>query len=177
MTTRTPFLIAVLGAIACGQPRTEPPPASPTEIPIAPATVTSSAPATPTATATATAQPPATAAAGDTASNGYTAQLAQFFASRLQVPTGISVADARRLCVTFQANVSRAMVIWHVTSQPRKSSGNPSFDDAARAMLEKLVQDRTKLPEPPPEVADLFRGRMLVLALLADPAGDVSSCR
>ena len=43
---------------------------------------------------------------------------------------------------TYQVHVTRALVIWHVRAQPTKSSGNSVFDDSARAMLEKLMEDR-----------------------------------
>ena len=107
----------------------------------------------------------------------YGAQLARFLRQRWQIPTSVPVAEAARLCVTFQANVSRSLVIWHVRAEPTKASGNALFDDSARAMLEKLLQDRTPLPEPPPEVADLFRGRTLVLVLPGNPKADGASCK
>ncbi len=44
------------------------------------------------------------------------------------------------------------MVIWHVRIAPVKKSGNDLFDDSARSMLQKLLDDRTELPEPPPRL-------------------------
>jgi hypothetical protein len=107
----------------------------------------------------------------------YARQLEQFFRQRWQIPTSVSAAEAQRLCVTFQVNVSGALVIWHVRTEPTKKSGNALVDDSARAMLEKLMQDRTHLPDPPPEVAELFRGRTIMVSLLANPKGDASSCK
>jgi hypothetical protein len=107
----------------------------------------------------------------------YASQLDQFFRQRWQIPTSVSVAEAQRLCVTFQVSVSRALVIWHVRTVPTKTSGNALVDDSARTMLEKLMQDRTQLPDPPPEVAELFRARTLMISLMANPKADASSCK
>jgi hypothetical protein len=107
----------------------------------------------------------------------YAAQLSQFFAERNHVPTIISVAEARRLCVVFQMNVGRNMVVWHVRQDPVKSSGNPLFDDAARSMLLKLLEDKTALPQPPKELDEQYRSHTVQLAILGDPHGDPSRCK
>jgi hypothetical protein len=107
----------------------------------------------------------------------YAAQLAAFFGERLTVPTVISVGEAKRLCVTFQINTGRNMTVWHVRQQPVKSSGNELFDDAARSMLLKLLDDKTPLPAPPKEVDELYRARTLALSVQGDPHGDPSRCK
>lgn len=107
----------------------------------------------------------------------YAAQLGQFFAERNHVPTLISVGDARRLCVVFEMRVGRNMVIWHVRKEPVKSSGNPMFDDSARTMLLKLLDDKTPLPTPPKEVDELYRSRTVQLSVLGDPHGDPTRCK
>ena len=55
------------------------------------------------------------------------------------------------------------MRIWHVRSTPIRPSGDDAFDSAVRAAYEKLIEDKVALPEPPPELADLFRGRTINL--------------
>ena len=107
----------------------------------------------------------------------YAARLGAFFHERWQIPTVVSQADAARLCVTFQINVSPRMVIWHVRVEPIRKSGNDLFDDSARSMLQKLLDDRTGLPDPPPEVADSFKGRTVNVTLTGDMHGDSSRCR
>jgi hypothetical protein len=107
----------------------------------------------------------------------YAAQLGQFFTDRNHVPTIISVGEARRLCVVFELRVGRDMALWHVRQEPVKSSGNPMFDDSARAMLLKLLEDKTPLPNPPKEVDEQYRGRTVQLSVLGDPHGDPSRCK
>lgn len=107
----------------------------------------------------------------------YAAKLSNFFHDRWSIPTVISNADASRLCVVFQINISPRMIIWHVRVDPVKKSGNDLFDDSARNMLQKLLDDRTALPEPPPEVADSFKGHTVNLTLTGDMHGDGSRCR
>lgn len=107
----------------------------------------------------------------------YAAQLGQFFTERNHVPTIISVGEARRLCVVFEMRVGRNMVIWHVRQEPVKSSGNPMFDDSARTMLLKLLEDKTPLPTPPKEVDEQYRSRTVQLSILGDPHGDPSRCK
>lgn len=107
----------------------------------------------------------------------YAAQLSQFFGDRNHTPTIISVGEARRLCVVFEMQVGRNMVIWHVRQEPVKSSGNAMFDDAAREMLLKLLDDKTPLPTPPKEVDEQYRSRKVQLSILGDPHGDPSRCK
>lgn len=106
----------------------------------------------------------------------YAAQLSQFFAQRLTVPTVISVGEARRLCVAVQVNIGRNMTIWHVRTGAVIPSGNELFDDAARTMLLKLLDDKTALPTPPKEVDEQYRGRTVQLVIQGDPHGDSSRC-
>lgn len=107
----------------------------------------------------------------------YAAQLGQFFTERNHVPTIISVGEARRLCVVFEMRVGRNMAIWHVRQEPVKSSGNPMFDDSARTMLLKLLEDKTPLPTPPKEVDEQYRSRTVQLSILGDPHGDPARCK
>ena len=106
----------------------------------------------------------------------YAARLGAFFNDRWSIPSVISQGESAKLCVVFQINISPRMVIWHVRQEPIKRSGNDLYDDSARTMLQKLLDDRTALPEPPPEVADSFKGKT-VQVLLKDPHGDGSRCR
>lgn len=107
----------------------------------------------------------------------YAVKLSSFFHDRWSIPTVISNADAGRLCVVFQINISPRMIIWHVRTEPVKKSGNDLFDDSARSMLQKLLDDRSALPDPPNEVADSFKGRTVNLTLTGDMHGDASRCR
>lgn len=120
-----------------------------------------------------TATDPSKVKAGDM----YAAQLAKFFRDRWTIPSVISQGDANRLCVTFQISIGPRMVIWHVRPEPVKKSSNDLFDDSARSMLQKLLDDRAPLPEPPPEVQDSFRGRTVNLLLTGDANGDPSKCK
>jgi hypothetical protein len=79
----------------------------------------------------------------------YATQLGQFLGQHLTVPSVISVGEARRMCAVFQVHLNNGMIVWHVRNQPVKSSGNELFDDAARNMLLKLLDDKTPLPPPP----------------------------
>lgn len=105
----------------------------------------------------------------------YALQLGQFLAQRLNVPTVISVGEERRMCAIYEVNVGRNMVIWHVRTSPVKSAGNELFDDAAREMLSKLLDDKTPLPEPPKEVDELYRNRRVQIAVVGRN-GDSSRC-
>lgn len=107
----------------------------------------------------------------------YALKLGQFFGQNLTIPSIISGGEARRLCVTFEINVGRNMVIWHVKNAPVKSSGNELFDDAARTMLMKLLDDKKALPEPPKEVDELYRGRRLQIQVPGDPSTGASACK
>ncbi len=107
----------------------------------------------------------------------YASQLGQLFAQALTVPSVISVGEARKLCSVFEVNIGKNMVIWHVKNAPVKSSGNELFDDAAREMLMKFLDEKRQLPNPPPEVDELYRGRRVQLVILGDPHGDSSRCR
>jgi hypothetical protein len=106
----------------------------------------------------------------------YAAKLSQWLHDRWQYPTIISQGEANRLCVTFRVNLNTRMAVWAVRSEPEKSSGNDLFDDSARSMLQKLKDDQTPLPEPPPEVADRYRNHKLNLVLSGDLHGDTSRC-
>jgi hypothetical protein len=120
-----------------------------------------------------TATDPSKVKAGDM----YAAQLGKFFRDRWQIPTVISQGDASRLCVSFQISIGPRMVVWHVRTDPVRKSGNELFDDSARSMLQKVLDDHTTLPEPPPEVQDSFRGRTVNIQLTGDMNGDASRCK
>lgn len=106
----------------------------------------------------------------------YAALLGQFFGHRLNVPSVISVGEARRLCAVFQININKNMIVWHVKQSPVRSSGNELFDDAARSMLLKLLDDRAALPQPPKEVEELYRGRTVHIQIPGDTHGGTSAC-
>ncbi len=114
---------------------------------------------------------PSKAHAGDM----YGTQLGQFFGQHLTVPSVISIGEERRLCAVYEINLGRNMVIWHVRNAPVQSSGNELFDDAARSMLLKLLDDRTALPQPPKEVDELYRGRRINI-VVPGQNGDGSRC-
>jgi hypothetical protein len=102
----------------------------------------------------------------------YALKLSGFFHDRWTIPTVITPAEEKRLCVVYQINITPRMVVWHLRTDPIKSSGNALFDDSARTMLQKLLDDRTVLPEPPNDVADQWKGRTVNLTL-----GDGKSCQ
>ena len=110
---------------------------------------------------------PSKAHAGDM----YALKLSGFFHDRWTIPTVITPAEEKRLCVVYQINITPRMVVWHLRTEPIKSSGNALFDDSARTMLQKLLDDRTVLPEPPNEVSEQWKGRTVNLTL-----GDGKSC-
>jgi hypothetical protein len=95
----------------------------------------------------------------------YGAMLQKFFQDRWQIPTVISTGEENKLCVTMSIAFDTRMRLWFVKQTPDKPSGNDLFDDSARSMLQKLVDDHTALPEPPPEIAEQFRGRRLPIRL------------
>jgi hypothetical protein len=107
----------------------------------------------------------------------YAAKLGQFFHDRWQYPTVISQGEANKLCVVYQIALNRFMNVWHVRVEPVKKSGNDLFDDSAREMLQKLLDDHTPLPEPPTEVQDASRGKTIQIGLSGDLHGDTSRCR
>jgi hypothetical protein len=102
----------------------------------------------------------------------YALKLSGFFHDRWTIPTVITPAEEKRLCVVYQINITPRMVVWHMRTDPIKSSGNALFDDSARTMLQKLLDDRSVLPEPPNDVADQWKGRTVNLTL-----GDGKSCQ
>ena len=101
----------------------------------------------------------------------YAMKLASFFHDRWTIPTVITPAEEKKLCVQYQINITPRMIVWHLRTDPIKTSGNALFDDSARTMLQKLLDDRTVLPEPPNDVADQWKGRTVNLVL-----GDGKSC-
>jgi hypothetical protein len=105
----------------------------------------------------------------------YAAILGQFFGQHLSVPSVIAVSEERKLCAVFEVNVGKNMRLWHVGSTPVKGSQNDLFDDAARSMLMKLLDDKTPLPEPPREVEELYRGRRIQV-IVTGRNGDSSKC-
>jgi hypothetical protein len=95
----------------------------------------------------------------------YAAQLRKFLQDRFQIPTVISQGEVNKLCVKFEPGIDARMRVWFVPQNPVKPSGNDLFDDAARSMLQKLSDDHTPLPEPPPEIAEQYRGRRINIGL------------
>jgi hypothetical protein len=111
------------------------------------------------------------------AGDEYAAKIGAFLHDRWQYPTVISQGEANKLCVIVQVAISPRMQVWHVRQSPIRPSGNDLFDGSALEMLQKLLDDRTALPEPPPEVAESWRGRTVNIALSGDMHGDSSRCR
>jgi hypothetical protein len=107
----------------------------------------------------------------------FAAKLGIFLHDRWVFPTVISQGEANRLCVIYQVAISNKMVIWHLKQDPVRKSGNDLFDDSAREMLQKLMDGRTPLPEPPAEVADIYKGRTVNVTLAGDAHGDATKCR
>jgi hypothetical protein len=69
------------------------------------------------------------------------------------------------------------MVIWHVRAEPIRKSGNDLFDDSARTTFMKLLDDHVVLPEPPPDVAEIYKGRTVNIVMSGDMHGDSSKCK
>jgi hypothetical protein len=86
------------------------------------------------------------------AGDRYAVALAHFFQERMPKPS-------RFACVTFQIRIDRTMHVWHVGRAPVQPSGDDTFDAAVRGIFEKLVDEKTALPDPPLEVAERYRGR------------------
>jgi hypothetical protein len=107
----------------------------------------------------------------------YAAKLGQFLHDRWVFPTVISQGEANRLCVIYEVALSPKMVVWHLKESPVRKSGNDLFDDSAREMLQKLLDNRTPLPDPPSEVVDVYRGRTIAITLAGDSHGDASKCK
>jgi hypothetical protein len=106
----------------------------------------------------------------------YGSQLGQFLAQHFTVPSVISIGEEKRLCAIYEINIGKNMVIWHVKTTPAKSSGNELFDDAARTMLLKLLDDKTPLPQPPKEDDEMYRGRRIQIQVVGKN-GDPSRCK
>ena len=106
--------------------------------------------------------PVATASATPRARD-YDDALADFFRGRWSIPAHA----ANKPCVVFQVNVSASLLVWHVLANPVLASGDDDFDDGVRAMLQKLVDDRTRLPEPSDAFAEMVRGHAVKLAFSA----------
>jgi hypothetical protein len=107
----------------------------------------------------------------------YGAILSKFFSERMVYPSVISQAEARKLCAVYQVKISSGMIIWYLKVDAVRKSGNDLFDDAARSMLQKLLDDRVGLPEPPSEVAASYKGQRVNIAISGDLHGDASKCK
>jgi hypothetical protein len=103
----------------------------------------------------------------------YATKLSEFLHPRWTFPSVISQGEANKLCSIFQVSVSTRMVIWHLKTQAVRKSGNELFDDSARSVLQKLLDDRTPLPDPPDSVADSYRGRSVNIVM---PGGGGAKC-
>ena len=97
------------------------------------------------------------------AGDQYASQLDAFLRGRWNIPSVISQGDENKLCVQYQINISPRMVIWHMNESPTKKSGNDLYDDSARGTLQKLLDDKTPLPDPPQEIAEMYRGRTVII--------------
>lgn len=107
----------------------------------------------------------------------YAALLSKFFHDRWTIPTVISQGEANHLCITLRINISPRMVIWHLNESPIRKSGNDLFDDSAKEVMQKLLDDKTALPDPPQDIAESYRGRTVDLTLSGDTQGDTSRCK
>jgi len=103
----------------------------------------------------------------------YATKLSEFLHPRWTFPSVISQGEANKLCTILQVSVSPRMVIWHLRQAPVRKSGNDLFDDSAREVLQKLLDDRTPLPDPPDAVADSYRGRTVNIVM---PGGGGAKC-
>ncbi len=109
------------------------------------------------------------------AGDAYAATLSKFFHDRWQYP--VSQGEANQLCVKLRVRLNPRMQIWYLKQEAVSSSGNELFDDSARTMLQKLLDDHTSLPEPPPNVAESYKGQTVDIALAGASNGDTSKCR
>jgi hypothetical protein len=107
------------------------------------------------------------------AGDAYATKLSEFIHPRWTFPSVISQGEANKLCSVFQVSVSPRMVIWHLKTNAVRKSGNDLFDDSAREVLQKLLDDRTPLPDPPDAVADSYRGRSVNIVM---PGGGGAKC-
>jgi TonB C terminal len=99
------------------------------------------------------------------AGDAYAMALRNFLHDHWQIPTVISQGEVNKLCVQFQIAIDPRMRIWFVQQTAGRPSGNDLFDDSARSMLQKLADDHTPLPEPPPEIGANYRGQRLPVNL------------
>jgi len=99
----------------------------------------------------------------------YATKLSEFLHPRWSFPSVISQGEANKLCSIFQVSVSPRMVIWHLRQAAVRKSGNDLFDDSAREVLQKLLDDRSALPDPPDAVADSYRGRTVNIVMPGSP--------
>jgi hypothetical protein len=93
----------------------------------------------------------------------FPGMLSAFLHARWQLPSVISVGEASKLCVPISIGTTRDMKVWNVSVNG--SSGNQVFDDSARSMLFRVRDSGAQLPEPPPEEADRYRQRSILLRL------------
>jgi hypothetical protein len=93
----------------------------------------------------------------------FPAMLSAFLHARWQLPSVISVGEASKLCVPISIATTRDMKIWSVSVNG--SSGNEVFDESARSMLFRVRDSNAQLPEPPPEEAERYRQRSILLRL------------
>lgn len=93
----------------------------------------------------------------------YPGMLKAFLHQRWQLPSVISVGEARKLCVPISIATTRDMKIWNVSVNG--TSGNQLFDDSARQLLFQLRDSGTQLPMPPEDEAERFRQRSISLSL------------
>jgi hypothetical protein len=103
----------------------------------------------------------------------YATKLSAFVHPRWNFPTVISQGEANKLCSIFRVQINSRMVIWYVGTEPVRKSGNELFDDSAHEVLQKLMDDRTPLPDPPESVADDYRGRSKNIVM---PGGEGARC-
>ena len=88
----------------------------------------------------------------------YEATLAQLFREQGPLPSA-------RGCVIYRVSIAPRMIIWHFFEPPIRTSGSDEVDAWARTVLQKLLDNQTPLPAPPPDKDGVFRGRNVDLRM------------
>lgn len=86
----------------------------------------------------------------------YMAQIGHILRRGWTVPTVISDAEKQRLSTTVVIEIDEGMNLrgYRVVTE----SGNPLFDQSVTGRLELALRTGLKFPDPPPDLADQFRG-------------------
>lgn len=101
------------------------------------------------------------------AGNIYAGQLAVFFRRGWTIPN--TITDASKLAVVFDVEITRDGRIGDF--KLLKTSGVPLFDQSGEDRLQYLRSNGMTVPDPPPEVAHQFLGRMIPVQFDGKSAG------